>query len=158
MNPEIPDRVKRQVEDILCRYPHRPAALLPVLHCLQKERGFLSPGEEQWAAERLGLTAVEVREVVTFYTMFRRQPAGKYHLQVCSNLSCWLAGGDDLLAYLEKRLGIKIGETSADGRFTLSQVECLGACDEAPCLMVNFDYHAGLNRDKLDRLLGELEG
>jgi len=158
MSWDMPDKVKRQVEDILSRYPRRQAALLPVLHCLQKARGFLSPEDEQWVAERMGLTAVEVREVLTFYTMFRRQPSGKYHLQVCSNLSCWLAGGDDLLAYLEKRLGVKIGETSADGRFSLSQVECLGACDQAPCLMVNFDYHTGLDRDKLDRLLGELGG
>jgi NADH-quinone oxidoreductase subunit E len=157
MSPEISDKAKRRVEDILSRYPRREAALLPVLHCLQKERGFLSPDEEQWAAERLGIKPVKVREVVTFYTMFRRQPAGKYHLQVCSNLSCWLAGGDNLLAYLESRLGIKTGETTADGRFTLSQVECLGGCDEAPCLMVNLDYHTGLDRDKLDRLLGELD-
>ena len=156
MSPEIAERVRRQVEDLLSRYPRPQAALLPVLHCLQKERGFLSPQDEQWVAERMGLTPVQVKEVVTFYTMFRRQPAGKYHLQVCSNLSCWLAGGDDLLAYLESRLGIKVGETSPDGRFTLSQVECLGACDEAPCLMVNLDYHTGLDRNKIDRLLGEL--
>jgi NADH-quinone oxidoreductase subunit E len=157
MSLEISDKVKRQVEDILSRYPRRQAALLPVLHCLQKERGFISPAEEQWVAERLGIKQIRVREVVTFYTMFLRRPVGRYHLQICTNLSCALEGGDSLLAYLEERLGIKTGETTADGRFTLSTVECLGACDEAPCLMVNFDYHTRLDRDKVDRLLRELD-
>ncbi len=157
MSPEISDKVKRQVEDILSRYPRPQAALLPVLHCLQKERGFISPAEEQWVAERLRIKQIRVREVVTFYTMFLQRPVGRYHLQVCTNLSCALEGGDDLQAYLENRLGIRTGETTADGRFTLSQVECLGACDEAPCLMVNLDYHTRLDRDKVDRLLRELD-
>jgi NADH-quinone oxidoreductase subunit E len=157
MSLEISDKVRRQIEDILSRYPRREAALLPVLHCLQKERGCISAAEEQWVAERMGIKPIKVREVVSFYSMFRRQPAGKYHLQVCSNLSCSLEEGDSLLAYLEDKLGIKAGETTADGRFTLSRVECLGACDEAPCLMVNFDYHTRLNRDKIDRLIQELE-
>jgi NADH-quinone oxidoreductase E subunit len=157
MSPDIADKVKRQVEDILSRYPRPQAALLPVLHCLQQERGFISPAEERWVAERIGIKPIKVREAVTFYTMIRQRPAGKYHLQVCSNLSCALEGGDGLLAYLEKRLGIKAGETTADGRFTLSTVECLGACDEAPCLMINFDYHTRLDQDKVDRLLRELD-
>jgi NADH-quinone oxidoreductase subunit E len=157
MSPEISDRVKRQVEDILSRYPRRQAALLPVLHCLQGERGFISPVEERWVAERMGIKPIKVREAVTFYTMLRQRPAGRYHLQVCSNLSCALEGSDGLLAYLEKRLGIRTGQTTADGRFTLSTVECLGACEEAPCLMVNLDYHTRLDRDKVDRLLRELD-
>ncbi len=157
MSGGISDKVKRQVEDILSRYPRKEAALLPVLHCLQAENGFLSPELETWAAERLGLKPVKVREVVTFYSMFHRRPAGKYHLQVCTNVSCSLQGGDGLLAYLQDKLGIPAGGATSDGRFSLTSVECLGGCDEAPCLMVNFDHYGRLDREKLDALLDGLE-
>ncbi len=157
MSAAVSDKVKRQVEEILSHYPHREAALLPILHCLQAERGFLSPKQEVWAAERLGLKPARVREVVTFYSMFRRQPAGRYHLQVCTNVSCSLSGGDGLLDHLRDKLGIPVGGTTPDGRFSLTAVECLGGCDEAPCLMVNFDHYGRLDEDKLDALLAGLE-
>jgi NADH-quinone oxidoreductase E subunit len=108
-------------------------------------------------AQVLGLKPMKVREVVTFYTMFLRRPVGKYHLQVCSNLSCSLLGAGPLLDYLQQKLGVGVGETTADGRFTLSTVECLGACEQAPSLMINFDYYGQLDREKIDRILESLE-
>jgi NADH-quinone oxidoreductase E subunit len=118
--------------------------------------GFLSADDERAVAERLGLLPVKVREVVTFYTMFRRSPVGKYHLQICTNLSCSLAGADALADHLQAKLGIKLGGTTPDGKFTLTGVECLGACEQAPCLMINFDYYGNLDAAGIDRILAGL--
>jgi NADH-quinone oxidoreductase subunit E len=148
--------LRRRIDEIAARYPKKEAALLPVLHLVQRETGCLAAEEERFVARALGLKPVKVREVVTFYTMFLRRPVGKYHLQVCSNLSCSLLGAGPLLEYLRQKLGIGIGETTADGRFTLSTVECLGACEQAPCLMINFDYYGQLDREKIDKILGSL--
>ncbi len=138
------------------RYPSKQAALLPVLHLVQNELGRISLDDERSVAEALGIPAMTVHEVVSFYTMFRREPVGRYHLQVCTNVTCALAGGRTLLEHLKSRLGIRLGETTADGKFTLTGVECLGACEQAPCLMVNFDYHGSLDADAVDALLGGL--
>ncbi|MBN2409289.1 MAG: NADH-quinone oxidoreductase subunit NuoE, partial [Candidatus Aminicenantes bacterium] len=139
------------------RYPKKEAALLPVLHLVQREVGFIGQEEERFVAQIMGLKPIKVREVVTFYTMFLRRPIGRYHLQVCSNLSCRLLGAGVWLEYLKERLGIGVGETTADGRFTLSTVECLGACEQAPSMMVNFDYHGHLDKEKIEKILEGLE-
>jgi NADH-quinone oxidoreductase subunit E len=138
------------------RYPARQAALLPVLHLVQNELGYISLSDEQRVAELLGLPPMKVHEVVTFYTMFRRAPIGRHHIQVCTNVSCSLAGGVALVEHLQAKLGITLGETTPDGRFTLTGVECLGACEQAPCLMVDFDYHGNLDAEKIDALLEAL--
>jgi NADH-quinone oxidoreductase subunit E len=153
MSSVLSDVLAKKIEELAARYPVKQAALLPVLHLVQNEKGFLSPEDEQDVAGRLGILPVKVREVVTFYTMFRRAPVGKYHIQVCTNLSCSLAGGDGLVGHLETRLGIALGGTTADGRFTLTGVECLGACETAPCLMINFDYYGNLDAAGLDKIL-----
>ena len=157
MSPEYSASLRRKIDEVAARYPKKRAALLPVLHLVQREVGWIAPEEERFVAQVLGLKPIKVREVVTFYTMFLRRPLGKYHLQVCSNLTCSLLGAGPLLNYLQQKLGVGVGETTADGRFTLSTVECLGACEQAPCLMVNFDYHGELDRDKVDRILESLE-
>jgi len=146
-----------RIAQLLPRYPIKKAALLPVLHLVQYERGLIGPEEEAAVAELLDLRLIEVREVVTFYTMFRQRPVGRHFLQICSNLSCTLRGGDRLLDHLRKRLGIEPGETTPDGRFTLTEVECLGACDESPCLMIGDVRHSGLTPDSLDAILRELK-
>jgi NADH-quinone oxidoreductase subunit E len=146
-----------RIEETVLRYPEKRAALLPVLHLLQRELGFISPEAGTWAAEYLGIEPIRVREVLSFYTLLRRAPAGKYVIQVCRNLSCHLAGSDDLLARLEAKLGISAGETTADGRFTLLASECLGNCDHAPCLMINDDDHGPVTMDKLDEILKGLD-
>ena len=157
MSPEYSASLRRKIDEVAALYPKRGAALLPVLHLVQREVGCIAAEEERFVALALGLRPVKVREVVTFYTMFLRRPIGKYHLQVCSNLSCSLLGAGSLLEYLQQKLGIEVGETTAEGRFTLSTVECLGACEQAPCLMVNFDYQGQMDREKIDRLLESLE-
>lgn len=149
--------IKKEIEAILPHYPKKEAALLPALHVVQRRLGFISPEGEKLVAQLLEIKPVRVREVVTFYTMFKRKPSGKYLLQVCSNLSCSLAGGGSILEYLQTKLGIKAGETTPDGRFTLSTVECLGACDQAPCLMINDDLYGQLNETRIDELLTKLD-
>jgi NADH-quinone oxidoreductase E subunit len=157
VSPEYSAELRKKIEEVVARYPRKEAALLPVLHLVQNEIGCISPLEEQFVAGLLGLKPMKVREVVSFYTMISSRPLGRYHIQVCSNLSCTLLGAGTLLEYLEKKLGIGVGETSADQKFTLSTVECLGACELAPCLMVNFDYHGQLDKAKIDEILESLE-
>jgi NADH-quinone oxidoreductase subunit E len=157
MSPEFSDKIKKQVLDILTHYPEKKAALLPVLHVAQQEFGFISEDTERLVAAMLDIKPIQVREVVTFYTMYNRQPVGKYHIQVCSNLSCSLLGGGSLLDYLLKKLNIGLGETTEDKKFTISTVECLGACEQAPCMMVNFDYFGDLDEEKIDKILDNLK-
>lgn len=157
MSSQVFEVIKKEIEAILPRYPKKEAAILPALHVVQRRLGFISPEAEKLVAQLLAIKPVRVREVVTFYTMFTRKPLGKYLLQVCSNLSCSLAGGESLLEYLQTKLAIKVGETTPDGRFTLSTVECLGACDQAPCLMVNDDLYGQLNKAKIDEILDKLD-
>lgn len=149
--------LRKEVEALLARYPKKEAAILPALHLVQRKFGYIPAEGEKFVARVLGVRPVRVREVVTFYTMFSQKPLGKYHLQVCSNLSCTLSGSQGLLDYLREKLGIELGNTTADGRFTLSTVECLGACDQAPCLMVNDDLYGHLDKAKLEALLASLE-
>jgi NADH-quinone oxidoreductase subunit E len=141
---------------LLPRYPTRRAALLPALRLIQEEHGHISVDAERRVAEILDLVPITVRQVVTFYTMLTRHPLGRFHLQVCSNLSCALAGGDRVSAYLQAKLGVRPGETTPDGKFTLTEVECLGACDEAPCMMINFDFYGHLETARVDEILDGL--
>jgi NADH-quinone oxidoreductase subunit E len=157
MSPAINDSTKKKIEEIASHYAHKEAAILPVLHLVQREAGFISPQEEKQVAEILGIKPIKVREVVTFYTMINQELLGKYHIQVCSNISCSLLGAESLLEHLKSKLGIEVGETTADKKFTLTTVECLGACEQAPCMMINFDYYGNLDKEKIDKILGKLE-
>jgi len=157
MNPEFSGKVRKEIEKIVARYPQKEAAILPVLHITQQEFGFISPESEKLIAGFLGIKPIQVREGVTFYTMLNREPIGKYHIQVCSNLSCSLLGAEKLTDYLKEKLSIEPGQTSEDKKFTLSLVECIGACEQAPCMMINFDYHGNLDKKKIDKILDGLE-
>ena len=157
MSRAYPDTLLRKIDELAARYPKKEAALIPVLRLVQEEAGCISPDEEAFVARTLGLKKMRVREVVTFYTMLTRRPLGKYHIQVCTNLSCSLLGSGALLEYIQKKLGIGVGETSPDRKFTLTTVECLGACDQAPCMMVNTDYHGNLDPAAIDRILNGLD-
>ena len=157
MSRAYPDTLLRKIDELAARYPKKEAALIPVLRLVQDEAGCISPDEEEFVARTLGLKKMRVREVVTFYTMLTRRPLGKYHIQVCTNLSCSLLGSATLLDYLQKKLGIGVGETSPDRKFTLTAVECLGACDQAPCMMVNYDYHGHLDPAGIDSILAGLD-
>ena len=157
MSREFSPGLIKRIDAVKSRYPSRQAALLPVLHLVQSEMGFIAADDERTVASILGIPAIKVREVVTFYTMFTRKPFGRFHLQVCSNLSCSLAAGERILDHLRAKLGIGVGETTPDGKYTLTAVECLGACEQAPCMMVNFDYYGNLDPEKVDRILSELK-
>ncbi len=144
------------IESIKKRYPEgkQKSALIPVLHIAQAENdGWLSPEVMDYVAELLNISAIEVFEVASFYTMFNLKPVGKCVLEVCRTSSCWLNGANEIIAYIEKKLGIKESETTADGLFTLKTVECLGSCGTAPMLQCGASYHENLNYEKVDALL-----
>lgn len=147
-----------RIERAIALYPERGAALLPVLQAIQAESGFVPAEAEVWAAEKLGLRPIRVREVLSFYSMFRRKPAGRTVIQACRNLSCTLAGAEDVIGFLRERLGLGPGDdTTPDGRITLVAVECLGNCDQAPCLQVDGVDRGRVTRDAAEALLRELE-
>jgi len=157
MSAEFSPQTKKKIDEIVSRYPQKRAALLPVLHMAQREFGSISETEEKLVASLLDLKPIQVREVVTFYSMFIRKPIGKFHIQICSNITCSMMGAESLIAHLKKKLGIDIGETTADNKFTLTAVECLGACENAPCMMGNYDYYGNLDKQKIDEILDGLE-
>jgi NADH-quinone oxidoreductase subunit E len=137
-------------------YPDRRGALLPVLHLAQQVFGHVSLDVEAYVAGLFGLSPAHVHEVVTFYTMYFQEAPGRHVVAVCHNLSCHLAGAQDILAHLKSRLGIEVGQTTGDGRVTLQAVECLCACEHAPMMQVDDRYELDLTRDKVDRLLERL--
>ncbi|OFZ20087.1 MAG: hypothetical protein A2X94_09250 [Bdellovibrionales bacterium GWB1_55_8] len=139
------------------RYPTKLALLLPSLHAAQDEIGWLPPEALNEIGEYIGIHPAQVREVASFYTMYNLKPVGKYHLKICTNASCTLRGAEELVHHCENKFGIKVGETTADKRFTLYEEECLGACGTAPAMMLNNDYHENLDIQKLDKLLDGLE-
>jgi len=126
---------------------------VPTLLYAQDETGYLSDEVIEELAQRLELTALEVRNVISYYSMLTTKPRGKYNVQVCTNIACMLRGGEDLLKHCEKKLGVSHKETTPDGLFTLEEVECIGACSWAPAAQVNYDFHENLTTEKMDRVL-----
>ncbi len=157
MSPALTEKTRKKIEEIVSRYARKEAALLPVLHLVQNEVGFISSQEEKQVADLLNIRPIKVKEVVTFYTMINQEPVGRYHIQVCSNISCSLLGAESLIDHLKAKLGVEVGETTQDKKFTLSTVECLGACEQAPNMMINFDYYGNLDKEKIDEILDNLE-
>jgi NADH-quinone oxidoreductase subunit E len=156
---EFSDEALKQAQKIIVRYPEgkQKSALLPILHLAQAEfDGWLSPAVMDYVASLLSIKPIEVYEVATFYSMFNLKPVGKCLLEVCRTGPCRLRGADDVVAYLENKLNIKAGETTADGKFTLKTVECLGSCGSAPILQCGADYHENLTEEKLDVLIEKL--
>ena len=146
-------------QQIIKRYPEgrQKSALLPLLHLAQSEfDGWLSPAAMDYVASLLNIKPIEVYEVATFYTMYNLSPVGNCLIEVCQTGPCWLRGADDIVEHLEKKLGIKNGETTADGKFTLKTVECLGSCGTAPMLQCGADYYEDLTNDKVDTMLDKL--
>jgi NADH-quinone oxidoreductase E subunit len=147
--------LRERMEAIAARFPHRLSALIPILYLVQRQHGYVTKAGIELAAEVLGTTPAYVDSVASFYTMLYRQPVGKYVLQVCRTLPCALSGAEDIIAYLQERLGIKPGETTSDRLFTLETVECLAACHVAPLMMINEGYKIHLDRAKLDAVINE---
>jgi NADH-quinone oxidoreductase E subunit len=148
---------EKKLDKIITRYPVKRSAILPALYIAQEEHGYVTDDDVKYIAGRLDMRVNEVEEVVTFYTMYSRKPIGKYKLQVCRTVSCWLRGAEEITERIQNKLGCRIGETTPDGKFTLVEVECLGYCDLAPCLQVNFDYHEKVTPEGLDALIDGLK-
>ena len=153
MSPQFSRARLEEIEQLVKRYPRPMSALLPVLHLAQQDFGHLSMPVQQLVADTLGIRLMQVREVVTFYTMFREQPCGKYLIEVCTNAGCMLNGAYDLVSHLESKLGIKVGGTTPDGMFTVTEVECAGACGGAPVVQVNNAYHENVDTALLDGVI-----
>jgi NADH-quinone oxidoreductase subunit E len=151
---------RARADKIIGRYPQgrQPSAVIPLLDLAQRQSGgWLPRAAMDHVAEILGMASIRVYEVATFYTMFNLKPVGKYLLQVCRTTPCWLRGADNMTETCKKKLGIDLKETTADGLFTLVEVECLGACVNAPVVQVNDDFYEDLDEAKLDRLLEDLK-
>ena len=155
--PRFSEAVLAEHRAILQRYPERRAALLPTLWLAQREFGWLSVPVLEYVAELMELPLAWVTATASFYTMYWKRPPGRWHLQVCRNLPCALRGADDIRAALEQRLGIRPGERTGDGRFSLEEVECLASCDTAPVLQVNnTEYHENLTVERTLALIERL--
>jgi NADH-quinone oxidoreductase subunit E len=151
-SPEVENEIDRH----LAKYPVKRSSILPLMFVVQRERGYLDAPGVAYLAKRLSLRITDIWEVATFYSMLHTKPIGKYHIQICRTLSCKIMGAGKITEYCSQKLGIKPGQTTADGRFTISEVECLGSCGTAPMFQINFDYHENLTPDKVDHILESL--
>jgi NADH-quinone oxidoreductase subunit E len=149
--------VEAEIDRHLAKYLLKRSAILPLMFIVQRERGYLDPAGVLYLANKLSLRITDIWEVATFYSMIYTEPVGKYHIQVCRTLSCKIRGAAAITEHCSKKLGIEPGETTADGKFTLSEVECLGSCGTAPMFQVNFDYHENLTPEKVDQILDGLK-
>ncbi|NWF38232.1 NAD(P)H-dependent oxidoreductase subunit E [Mariprofundus sp. NF] len=145
-----------EIAELVKRYPGPLSALMPVLYMAQEDFGYISMDAQKMIAEVLGVRLMQVREVVTFYTMFKEQPTGKYLLEVCTNAGCMLNGAYELADHMCDSLGIKMGETTPDGLFTIAEVECAGACGGAPVVQVNNIYHEKATPESMDALITQV--
>lgn len=152
----LSDKAVEAIRQAQARYPHPRSALMPALHIVQEELGWLPEEAMVQVASLLGLTPAEVLSVASFYTMYNRRPVGKYLVQVCTNVSCSLLGAEHLLEHISRKLGIGVGETTPDGLFTLVEVECLGSCGTAPVMQVNERYYERLTAERVDEILDTL--
>jgi NADH-quinone oxidoreductase subunit E len=153
----LPEKLLKKFDSLAAKYPVRRSALIPILLTTQEELGYLTPESLQYISGYLAIPEIEIYEVVTFYSMLRTQPVGKHHIQVCTNISCMLLGGEELFEHISKKLGIKEGELTPDQLFSLTEVECLGACANAPAMQINYRYHEDLTLEKVDQILDSLK-
>ncbi|WP_067538587.1 NADH-quinone oxidoreductase subunit NuoE [Nocardia crassostreae] len=153
---EVHDRLQLEATEIIERYPHSRSALLPLLHLVQSVEGYVSGTGIEFCAEQLGLTNAEVTAVATFYSMYRRNRTGDFHVGVCTNTLCAVMGGDQIFAELKEHLGIRHGETTADGAVTLEHIECNAACDYAPVMMVNWEFFDNQTPESARKLVDDL--
>ena len=148
--------VEAEIDHHLSKYPVKRSAILPLMFIVQRERGYLDPPGVAYLADRLGVRITDIWEVATFYSMINTEPVGRHHIQICKTLSCKIMGSDTIIRHCSERLGIKPGETTPDGKFTISEVECLGSCGTAPMFQIGFDYYEDLTIEKVDQILDSL--
>ena len=147
------DQLEQRFATMVTHYPTKRSALVPMLLYIQDELGALTDEAIHEIAERVELSDLEVRNVISYYSMLRTHPVGKYNLQVCTNVSCLLRGGDKILEHCKKKLGVGNKETTPDGLFHLEEVECIGACSWAPAMMLNYEFQENLTPEKIDELI-----
>ncbi len=151
------EAAQKRIAELKDKFPQRRSAILPAMHIVLEEVGYHNRDIIRQVANLLELSEMEVNETLSFYTYFPKEGVGKYHIQVCTNVSCMLLGAEQLLEYLEQKWGIKAGQTTPDGLFTLSVVECLGSCGTAPVMQINQEYHENLTKAKVDQILDALK-
>jgi NADH-quinone oxidoreductase subunit E len=156
MAVKFSDATYKKFEEALTCYPNKRAALLPTFWLAQQEFGYLSAEVMEYIGRLLDLSPAYVGAVASFYTMFNREPVGAFHVQVCTNLSCTLVGAENIVSCLERKLGIGLGQTTRDKKFTLSEVECLGSCGTAPVAQINDDYYENLTPEGVVQLIDQL--
>jgi len=154
---EFSPETLKQFEATVARYPKKEAAMLPVLYLAQREFGYLGSEAIEYVAKLMDQAPARVQGVVSFYTMYNMKPIGRHHIQVCRTLPCALRGAEEVTEFLKKKLGIECGQTTPDGRFTLSEVECLASCGTAPMMQVNDDYHENLTEEKINQILDAMK-
>jgi len=148
---------EQRFTEMLTHYPSKRSVLVPTLLYAQDEVGYLSDEAIAEIAQRLELKELDVRNVITYYSMLTMKPRGKYNVQICTNIACILRGADDLYHHCQDKLGIRHKQTTPDGQFSLEEVECIGACSWAPAMQVNYDFHENLTADKIDTILDGLK-
>ena len=153
LSPNAIEKIKAAI----AKYPRKRFASMDALTIAQQECGYLTEEALRQIADMLDMTPVQLNEVAAFYTMYNKKPVGKYHIQVCTNVSCSLLGAEHIVEFLSKKIGIKKGETTLDKKFTLSEVECLGSCGTAPMMQINDDYYEDLTDEKIEEILKELK-
>jgi len=154
---EFSPEALQKFQETVRRYPKKEAAMLPVLYLAQREFGYLSSEAIEYIAKLMELSPARVYGVVTFYTMLNMKPLGKYHIQVCRTLPCALVGAEKITTLLKSKLGIQVGETTPDGKCTLSEVECLASCGTGPMMQINDDYYENLTQEKVEEILRSLK-
>lgn len=147
------DQLEQRFADMITHYPTKRSVLVPILLYVQDELGSITDEVIAELAHRVDLTELEVRNVISYYSMMRTHPIGKYNLQVCTNVSCLLRGGEEILDHCKKKLGVGNKQSTPDGLFHVEEVECIGACSWAPAMQINYDYHENLTAEKIDGLI-----
>ena len=153
----LSETLQKKFDEVIARYPVKRSAIVPLLLFSQDEIGYITDEAIEEIARRVDVRPVEVVEDIGYYSMLRRHPIGKYNLQVCTNVSCLLRGGEEILSHCQERLGVGHKQTTADGLFSLEEVECLGACCGAPAMQVNYDFYENLTPEKIDHLIEDLK-
>jgi NADH-quinone oxidoreductase subunit E len=149
----ISDKLDKFFDEKIKEYPTRRSFLVPMLLYTQDEIGYLTDDAIAYLANKTGLSELEVRNVISYYSLLRTKPMGKYHIQVCTNISCMLRGGEEILEHCGEKLGIGHKQKTDDGIFSLEEVECIGACSWAPAVQINYDFHENLTPEKMDKIL-----
>lgn len=154
----VSDKLDKFFTEKMKEYPTQRSFLVPMLLYTQDELGYLSDDAIAYIAQKVGLSELEVRNVISYYSMLRTRPVGRYHVQVCTNISCLLRGGEEVFDYCKEKLGIVNKQVTADGQFSLEEVECIGACSWAPAIQVNYDFHENLTPESLETVLDSYKG